>query len=257
VRAHLSTVYAPLFADYKAALREGTGRPTKVRNEQGTPAAGVTMSQLVAYYDQKPVDLRGQVEPHQMPIASASGARSAEGAIRSSLAYVPVSSEAGPFLVPFGEYDEWSLRDRYNEAIRIMNTLGASSITCETYREVVARRGLRARVFTRGGGELVQQRIENSGFDFRHNGAGSAPRDPRPLRWPQEPGFAAAVSSVLENGATEVIINIKSNRSYALEGELGIRLKKLGFDLGAGTQQSGATSLHIRAGFPTARRSWK
>lgn len=218
--------------------------------------AGVTMSQLVAYYDEKPVDLRGQVELLQMPIASDSDARSVEGAIRSTLAYVRVPSEAGPFLVPFGEYDEWSLRDRYNEAIRIINTLGASTITCETYREVVARRGFRARVFTRGG-ELVQQRIENSGFDFRHNGAGSAPRDPRPLRWPQEPGFAAAVSSVLENGATEVIINIRSNRSYALEGELGIKLKKLGFDLGAGTQQSGATSLHIRAGFPTARRSWK
>ena len=186
------------------------------------------MSQLVAYYDEKPVDLKGQIELHQMPIASASGVRSAEGAIRSALAYVSFPSEAGQFLVPFGDYDEWSLRDRYNEAIRIMNTLGASSITCETYREVVRRRSLRAKVFGKGG-ELVQRRVENSGFDFRHNGAGSSPRDPRPLRWPQEPGFEAAVSSVLENASTEVIINIKSNRTYALEGELGIKLKKARF----------------------------
>jgi hypothetical protein len=118
------------------------------------------------------------------------------------------------------------------------------------------RRGLRAKVL-KGSGELIQQRLENSGFDFRHNGAGSAPRDPRPLRWPEEPGFAAAVSSVLENGATELVINIKNNQTYALEGELGIRLKKLGFDLGAGTQRSGATSLHISAGFPAGRKSWK
>jgi hypothetical protein len=214
------------------------------------------MSQLVAYYDEKPVELKGHVELHQMPIASATGSRSTEGAVRTSLVYVDVPSETGPFLVPFGEYDEWSLRDRYNEAIRIMNTLGAASIICETYREVVARRGLRAKVLTRGG-ELIQQRIENSGFDFRHTGAGSAPRDPRPLRWPDEPGFAAAVSSVLENAANEVVINIKSNRTHAVEGELGVRLKKLGFDLGAGSQRSGITSLHIRAGFPTVRKSWR
>lgn len=162
-------------------------------------------------------------------------------------------SEAGPFLVPFGEYDEWSLRDRYNEAIRIMNTLGASAITCESFREVAVRRGLRAKV--RGqGGELTQERVENSGFDFRHVGAGSTPRDPRPLRWPNEPGFAAAVSSVLDNGATEVAINIKSNRSHAIDGSLGVELKKLGFDLGGMTQRTGTTSLHISATFPTGRK---
>ena len=214
------------------------------------------MSELVSYYDESPVELRGRVELHQMPIAVAAGARSAEGAIRTGLVYVRVASETGPFLVPFGEYDEWSLRDRYNEAIRIMNTLGASSITCETFREVTVRRGLRARVLTRGG-ELVQQRVENSGFDFMHNGAGSAPRDPRPLRWPDEPGFSAAVSSVLDNAANQVDINIRSNRTFAVEGELGISLRKLGFELGAGTQRSGATSLHIRAEFPTGRKLWR
>jgi hypothetical protein len=214
------------------------------------------LSQLIAYYDDKPVELKGKVEIHQAPVSSAAGSRSVEGAIRTSLVYVEVASEAGPFLVPFGEYDEWSLRDRYNEAIRIMNTLGASAITCETYGEVTVRRGIRAKVSKRGG-ELTQQRIENSGFDFRHDGAGSAPRDPRPLRWPNEPGFEAAVSSVLENGATEVIINIRSNRTYAVGGDLGLRLKKVGLNLGASTQRSGATSLHIRASFPSVRKGWR
>lgn len=214
------------------------------------------MSQLVAYYDENPVKLKGQVEIHQSPILSAAGSRSAEGAIRTSLVYVRVPSEAGPFLVPFGEYDDWSLRDRYNEAIRIMNTLGASAIDIETYGEVVVRRGVRAKVRGRGG-ELTQQRIENSGFDFRHDGAGSAPRDPSPLRWPDEPGFSAAVSSVLENGATEVVINIRSNRTHAIDGALGVELKKIGFDLGGLTQHSGATSLYIRASFPQGRKGWK
>src|SRR6476659_539314 len=132
------------------------------------------MSQLVAFYDDKPVELRGQVEIHQEPIAAASSSRSVDGAVWTSLVYVRVPSEAGPVLVPFGEYDDWSLRDRYNEAIRIMNTLGASDITCETYGEIAVRRGVRAKVLGRGG-ELTQQRIENSGFDFRHSGAGSVP----------------------------------------------------------------------------------
>ena len=100
------------------------------------------MSELVAYYDENPVEVQGKVQIHQSPMSSAAGLRSAEGVIRTSLVYVLVPSEAGPFLVPFGAYDEWSLRDRYNEAIRIMNTLGASEITCETFREVAVRRGV-------------------------------------------------------------------------------------------------------------------
>lgn len=214
------------------------------------------VSQLVAYYDEKPVELKGQVEIHQAPMSEAAGARSVDGAIQTTLVYVRKQSEAGPFLIPFGEYDDWSLRDRYNEAIRIMNTLGASAITCETYREVKRRRGVRATVFGRGA-QLAEERVENSGFDFRHTGTGSAPRDPRPLRWPDEPGFAAAVSSVLENGATEVNINIRSNRTHAVDGSLGVDLKKLGFELGGQTQHSGATSLHIRASFPAARKGWR
>lgn len=217
------------------------------------------MSQLIAYFDEAPVEGKDKghtkVEVQQAPISAADGLRSAEGAIRTSLVYVLVSSEAGPFLVPFGAYDEWSLRDRYNEAIRIMNTLGASEISCETFGETTVRRGLRAKVL-RQNVEATQHRIENSGFDFRHSGAGSAPRDPRPLRWPDEPGFSAAVSSVLENAATEVGINIKSNRTHSIDGTLGIQLKGLGFDLGGSSQQSGATSLSIRASFPQTRRGW-
>lgn len=215
------------------------------------------MNQLVAYYDEKPTELKSKVEIQQLPIASASGLRSAEGAVRPGLVYVQVPSEAGPFLVPFGEYDDWSLRDRYNEAIRIMNTLGAATITCETFREVAVRRGLRAKVLRKGSGELTQERVENSGFDFHHKGAGSAPRDPRPLRWPDEPGFAAAVSSVLENSATDVVINIRSSRTHAVDGALGARFKKIGFDLGGTKEQSGATSLHIRATFPQPRKGWR
>ena len=214
------------------------------------------MSELVAYYDDDPIETKGKVQIYQAPTSSAAGLRTSEGAIRTSLVYVSVPSEVGPFLVPFGDYDEWSLRDKYNEAIRIMNTLGASTIVCETFREVNVRRRLWAR-FHNQGAELTQHREMNSDFDFRHNGAGSAPRDPRPLRWPDEPGFSAAVSSVLENGAADVEINIKSNRNWAIDGTLGVQLNKLGFDLGGSNQRSEATTLHIKATFPRIRKGWK
>ena len=69
------------------------------------------MSQLVAFYEEKPLDLKSRVEIHQEPIVAAEGIRSTEGALRPSLVYVSRASEAGPFLVPFAEYDDWSLRD--------------------------------------------------------------------------------------------------------------------------------------------------
>lgn len=216
------------------------------------------MSQLVAFYDETPVDLKKPVELHQMPLVEAGHARPVDGVVRQGMVYVQVNSETGPVLVPFGDYDEWSLRDRYNEAIRIMNTLGASSISCQTFREVTKRRGLTLRIKDKGPA-VEQQRVENSGFDFHHSGTGSLARDPRPLRWADEPGFAAAVSSVLENQATKVEINIRSHRKYSVDGSLGVRLKKLGFHLGGSTGSSGATTLHISAEFPSRQpqRGWR
>ena len=213
------------------------------------------MSELVAYYDENPIDVKGKVEIHQSPMPAAAGSRSEEGLIRPSVVYVRVPSAAG-LLVPFGRYDDWLLRDQYNEAIRIMNTLGAATISCETFGEVTVRRGLRAKIRGRGA-ELTQQRVENSGFDYQHVGAGSAPRDPSPLRWADEPGFSAAVSSVLENGASRVEINIRGNRTHAVDGTLGIQLKELGFDLGGTTERSATTRLHIVATFPQARKGWR
>lgn len=216
------------------------------------------MSQLVAFYDEKPAELKKPVEVHQRPLRDGEQIRSVDGVVREGMVYVQVPSETGPVLVPFGEYDEWSLRDRYNEAIRIMNTLGASSISCQTFREVTKRRRLSLKVNAKGPA-VEQERVENSGFDFHHSGTGSIARDPRPLRWADEPGFSAAVSSVLDNQATKVEINIRSQRKYSVDGSLGVTLKKLGFDLGGSATSSGATTLHISAEFPSRQpqRGWR
>lgn len=219
---------------------------------------GCLMGQLVAFYDETPVDLRNKVELHQEPLPESGQVRSVEGVVREAMVYIRVPSETGPVLVPFGDYDEWSLRDRYNEAIRIMNTLGASTISCQTFREVTKGRRLSLR-FRGKGPSVEQERVENSGFDFHHSGTGSVARDPRPLRWADEPGFAAAVSSVLDNQATTVAINIRSHRKYSVDGALGVQLKKLGFDLGGSSHSAGATTLNISAEFPSRQpqRGWR
>ena len=52
------------------------------------------MTELVAYYDENPTDVKGKVEIHQSPMPAAAGSRSEEGLIRASLVYVRVPSEA-------------------------------------------------------------------------------------------------------------------------------------------------------------------
>jgi hypothetical protein len=215
------------------------------------------VTHLVSHYEDKPVDLKGKVELAQYPMTSAAQLRSSEGAVQPGVVYVVVPSPvARPLLVPFGAYDEWSLRDRYNEAIRIMNTLGTSTIVCESYRAVSKRSRLRLLIGGKGG-EAAYQRVDNSGFDFRHVGTGSLPRDPSPLRWPDEPGFAAAIVSVLANRATQVSMNIRSSNGFDVHSSLGASLQNLGFELGGGHLKTDIASLHITAQFPTPpKKGW-
>lgn len=212
----------------------------------------------VAYFDKEPIDVKAKgVDILQLPISSAEGSRSVDRMIHTSLVYIQLPNEMGPFLVPFGEYDEWSLRDRYNEALRIMNTLGAAEIRCETFHEVAKKGGGHLDVHWPGHHEadveLVQEKVANSDFDFKHRGAGAAPRDPRPLRWPDEPGFTAAVMAVLEASAYEVEFNIRSESTHAVDGTLAAKFNGCGFALGGGTERSGTTTLHMRATFPKSQ----
>ena len=142
------------------------------------------LAQIVAHYEDQPIELKGKVELAQHPLAAARHLRSIDGPVQPNVVYVVVQNPAAPpLLVPFGAYDEWSLRDRYNEAIRIMNTLGASTIECESFRQATRRTWLRLKIASKGP-ESDLRRVENNAFDFRHVGTGSAPRNPRPSAGP-------------------------------------------------------------------------
>ena len=75
-------------------------------------------------------------------------------------------------------------------------------------------------------------------------------------KWPDEPGFGAAVSSVLDNKATSVTINISSTTLHSVNGSLGKKLAGLGFELGVSSETSDAVSLHMVAKFPERSR-WR
>ena len=151
--------------------------------------------------------------------------------------------------MPFATYDEWSLRDRYNEALRIVNTLGASHVGCQSFRE--AKKRARFKVGVKGfGGKGGIQKVQNSGFDYSRTGTGSPARDPRPLQWPHEPGFAAAVEGVLDNKATQVTINIDSSSDLLRQRQHREGVAQARLRAGAHAQRSEVSNLHITAQFP-------
>lgn len=222
------------------------------------------MTALVTFYEGEPADLRGKVELEQLPWSDRDSYRSNTGQVRAKTiyalapqAYEGAFRQAQKLLVPFSEYDDWSLRDRYNEVLRVMGELGACEIECRTFRvkERRTRLGFKAH---RTGTSFEMQRVEGSGYDFHHVGVGSAPRDPAPLKWPEEPGLEAARLNVMNNGAREVELKIHKSSSLRADSELGVRLKKLGFSLGAGHSKGATVVLHVTAKFnpPPAERKW-
>lgn len=157
------------------------------------------------------------------------------------------------FLIPFGEFNEFVLQDKFNEALRVLTSLGASSIRCSSHRERTRRSGA-------GGGlrsaraELRRERTSASSFDYEHVGSGGPPVDPRPLRWPGEPGIEAAIAAVMRNGATSVKITVRRHDSVSTNVELPLRLKKVGVDLGLHSTASRVDTLEFVADFPGQRQ---
>ena len=166
------------------------------------------MSQLLSFYEAEPINLKGWSSWPSAPMRESDLYDCTEGVIQARSVYVVAPSPAPKaLLAPFGTYDDWSLRDRYNEGLRIMGDIGAREIECVTFRSVSKRSRFRFGIKS-AGAEVSLQKVENSGFDFQHVGRGSEPRDPAPLKWPDEPAFEAARRSVLHNGASSVTINI-------------------------------------------------
>lgn len=209
------------------------------------------MSQLVSFYETAPVtDKRGLLtDVIQRPMQVRSGYDVIEGEVVPRVVYVQAPIEGRPLLVPFGQYDAWSLRQRFEEALRVMNTLGACEIECATYS--ARRNAVAARVGVgpmAGWGKVT--RTQSTDFDYSFSGTGAAPRDPGPIRWSNIPGLDAAKQSVLLNGGRRVEITIESESEFAADSDLARRLKSSGLVLGLEGRTQAKTLLRIKAEFP-------
>lgn len=185
--------------------------------------------------DLEPVEARGLYTFHR-------------GHFQTRLAYVRHPHYA-TYLVPYNEFNEFVLVDKYNEVLRVMIALGARSVDCTSYR--ARSRGRTLRALVRGNGLRGGREARSSStFDYHHEGTGSPARDPRPLRWPGEPGIESAIDAVLQNHATIVRITISREAQLSTNGDIAGSLKKMGVDLGLSMGNSQVDTLEFEALFP-------
>jgi hypothetical protein len=205
-----------------------------------------TGQRLVTFYDAKPVKAGDQPGVEQLPLVRASNF-DLRGPAVTRVVYVTHPSDERR-LVPFADYDEELARDRLNEALRVFTELGASRIVATSNRSDTTRAELRA------GKRSVGMHLRGDAMSswtvaFDHRGTGAPPRDPRPLRYPDEPGVEAACEGVLRLGGQRYKIEIERSTQYGADGELGVRLKKAGFKLGVSGTRTQSNLFVIEAVF--------
>ena len=172
------------------------------------------------------------------------------GHFQTRLAYVR-HPHYPTYLVPYNEFNEFVLVDKYNEVLRVMSALGACAVDCTSYR--ARSRGRNIRALVRGNGFRGGREARSSStVDYHHEGTGSPARDPRPLRWPGEPGIESAIDAVLQNHATIVRITISREAHLSTNGDITRTLKKMGVDLGLGMGNSQVDTSKFEALFPPA-----
>lgn len=162
---------------------------------------------------------------------------------------VYITHPANPrVLVPFAEYDDKLAQDKLNEALRIFNVLGASHVIAKAYRGSTKWASATGKSST-GSGKAVAKSKSNYDVAYEQVGSGGRPSDPRPLTYPQEPGFEAACEAVLRNGARRMRIEISRESQFSLNGSVGKRFAKFGLDLGASVGSEHVSNFVVEATF--------
>lgn len=231
VRAHVQS---------SVGLRLGGAEMTDTSGQGGR-----RVQRFVAFFD-RPGKARDSCGVELLPLSDASQ-YAVNGPVAVDTVYVNLPS-SDTRLVAFADYDEQVQQDKLNEALRIVNTLGASYVVAQAVRG--SSRSVRAGARAPGGHASVGRRHDDrSDVKFEQRGTGGQPADPRPLLYPDEPGFEAACLNVLNNGGSYVKIEIQRQSQFSVRGDLAMSLQKAGFKLGASSEKSRSTELVIEAHF--------
>lgn len=130
----------------------------------------------------------------------------------------------------------------------MFTALGAARIVATSNRAEQGGRSLRVKALS-SGLHIRHGKGSSSSVEVDQRGTGGTAIDPRPLRYPEEPGLEAACEAVLRLGAQHCTIKIEQTSQYGVDGELGIRLRKAGFGLGASAARTQTSVFTIDAVF--------
>lgn len=217
-------------------------------------SGGNGVTELVAFYAGDAPKHSTATGVEQMPLKRSTEFRFPRGPMAAELVYVKYALEPS-VLIPFGMFDEFVLQEKFNEALRIVTALGASHVVSQSVlsdsREVGAEVGARGIGGLRG----ASRREQRTELNLNYTGTGGPPMDPRPLKWPGEPGFESAITAVMHNGATKVDIRVTSDMGYSIDTDVASNLKKAGFTLGGGYRKARTISYVLEASFPGTTRT--
>ncbi|WP_139104627.1 MULTISPECIES: hypothetical protein [Gordonia] len=206
------------------------------------------MMQLISFYEKDPVKT-DDASVLQFPFTEASDYTFGNEPTIAKVIYVR-HPRIEARLVPYGQYDTLVMTDKFNEALRIVQTLGAQTVVTKSFRGGVSRLSIRGRIPQAGGGSADLSRTTREEVAFEQFGTGGPPVDPGQSVYPDEAGFEAARRAVLLNGARRVAINIESQSAFRMDSDIANRLTKIGFSLGASAERTQVRLLRLEADFP-------
>jgi len=84
---------------------------------------------------------------------------------------------------------------------------------------------------------------------FNQEGDGGPAVDPRPLHFRDIPGLEQVCEGVLHNGMKKARIQITKSATLGVDGDIAIKLKRAGFNLGVSGSKVTANEFVIEAAF--------
>lgn len=203
--------------------------------------------QLISFYEQEELKAKG-ASIIQLPFADAASFTFGNEPTIAQVVYVQ-HPRIESRLVPYGQYDSLVMTDKFNEALRIVQSLGAHTVVTRSYRGDLSKLSLRG-FLPQGGAGAEAEKSNRDEISYDQVGTGGPPIDPGESAYPDEAGFEAARRGVILNGARHVGINIESQSAFRADSDIATRLKKLGFSLGATAERAQVRLLRLDAYFP-------
>jgi hypothetical protein len=158
---------------------------------------------------------------------------------------------------PAANFHRFAFEDKFAEAIRLLMSLGATSLEVEHVRgwsdELAADLAvpLGAAAGVEIAGRAGTQRSKGASLLFRATLAGSSePRIPEDLVWyPHEPTWRQVAEGRTRYGMRGFDLSVRYDDDYGIDARFKLAVQKVGLDLGGKFQEHEATTWRINGSF--------